>query len=408
MKFSKLSQLFLVSGLGLSVAALISACDIVTVDYVYVASSAGSGTSANGQIDIFAADAASGALRTINSSVSTGGVDPVSITVDSAYANLYAANAGSNSITHFAIGLDGGLTIQKDSASVSTAPVAIAVNTANTYLYAISGTSSATLTAFPLSSGALGGAVSSVSLAIPGYAGDTIIPTGVTVLADNAAVFVTAYDKSAYNPGGTTTSTANPGWVFGFAVGSGGTLTPATGSPWIAGIKPSAIASEPTNRYVYVTDYTSNELIAYTIQDLNTSQMRLSFLPNGPFRTGNEPSAITIDPRGRFIYLTNQLDNTVTGYAIDLATGTPTNVVNVTGSANNFTEAEPVALMVDPALGRYVYAVSYQGPSVTGFALDPTAGSLKTTQASPYPTDPKPTSITAIPHGNHATQVVDN
>ena len=34
-----------------------------------------------------------------------------------------------------------------------------------------------------------------------------------------------AYDQSAYNPGGTTNSTANPGWVFGYAVGSGGALT---------------------------------------------------------------------------------------------------------------------------------------------------------------------------------------
>jgi 6-phosphogluconolactonase (cycloisomerase 2 family) len=407
MKFSKLSQLFLVSGLGLSVAALISACDIITVDYVYVASSAGSGTSTNGQIDIYAADSASGALRTIDTTVSSGGVDPVSITVDSAYANLYAANAGSNSIVHFAIGLDGGLT-QKDTASVSATPVAIAVNTADTYLYAISGTSSATLTAYPLTSGALGAAVSSAPFTVPGFAGDTIIPTGITVLEDNSAVFVSALDKSAYNPGGKTTSTANPGWVFGFSVGSGGALTPAPGSPWTAGIRPSAIASDPTNRFVYVTDYTSGALIAYTILDLNTPQVKLSFLSNGPFKTGNEPSAITIDPRGKFIYLTNQLDNSVSAYAIDLATGTPTTVVNVVGSATNSTEAEPVALIVDPALGRFVYTANYLGPSVSGFTLDPNAGSLKPTQASPYPTDPKPTSITAIPHGNHASQVVDN
>jgi 6-phosphogluconolactonase (cycloisomerase 2 family) len=403
MKFSKLSQLILVSGLGLSVAALLSACDIITVDFVYVASSAGSGTSANGQIEIFAADSESGALRTAVPAVSSGGVDPVSIVVDSAYQNLYAANAGSDSIVHFTIGLDGGLT-QKQSALLSDAPVAIAVNAADTYLYAISGTTSATLTAFKLTSGALGSAVGSVSLAVPGHATDTIIPTGVAVLANNAAVFVSAYDKSAYNPGGTTTSTANPGWVFGFTVGSGGALTPVSGSPWTAGIKPSAIVSDPTNHFVYITDYPSNELIGYTILDGST----LSFLSNGPFKTGNEPSAITIDPGGRFIYLTNQLDNTVSAYAIDLATGTPTTVVNVTGSPSNTTEAEPIALIVDPALGRFVYTANYLGPSVSGFVLDPTAGSLKVTQSSPYPTDPKPTSITAIPHGNHATQVVAN
>jgi 6-phosphogluconolactonase (cycloisomerase 2 family) len=241
-------------------------------------------------------------------------------------------------------------------------------------------------------------------MSLPGYSGDTIIPTGITVLENNSAVFVSAYDQSAYNPGGTTSSTANPGWVFGFTVGSNGVLAPVSGSPWKAGIKPSAIVSDPTNHYVYITDYTSNQLIAYTILDGST----LAFLPNGPFKTGNEPSAITIDPRGRFLYLTNQLDNSVTAYTIDLASGTPTTVVNSTGASTNSTEAEPIALIVDPALGRYVYTANYLGSSVTGFVLDPTAGSLKPIQASPYPTDSKPTSITAIPHGNHATQVVDN
>ena len=107
MKFSKLSQLFLVSSLGLFVATLLTACDIVTVDFVYVASSAITGTASNGQIDIYAVDAASGAMRTDVASVSTGGVAPVSMAVTSDYANLYVANAGSQSIVHFTIGLDG-------------------------------------------------------------------------------------------------------------------------------------------------------------------------------------------------------------------------------------------------------------------------------------------------------------
>ena len=41
MKFSKLSQLFLVSSIGLLVATLLTACQLVTIDYVFVASSAG-------------------------------------------------------------------------------------------------------------------------------------------------------------------------------------------------------------------------------------------------------------------------------------------------------------------------------------------------------------------------------
>ena len=404
MKFSKLSQLFLVSFLGLFVATLLTACDIVTVDFVYVSSSALSGTSSNGVIDIYAVDAASGAMRTDVASVSTGGVDPVSMAVSPDYANLYVANAGSQSIVHFTIGLDGGLT-QKDSVTLSATPVAIAVNTAGTYLYVVSGTASATLTEYALSSGTIGSAATaSEPLTVPGFAGDTIIPTGITVLADNAAVYATAYDQSAYNPGGSTTSTANPGWVFGYAVGSGGALTPAANSPYQAGVRPSALVADPTNRYVYVTDYASSQLIGFAILDVST----LRFLTNGPFTTGNEPSAISIDPRGKFIYLTNQLDNTVGAFSIDLPTGTPTKIVNVIGSQLNYTDTQPVAIVVDPAIGRFVYTANHLGNSVTGFVLDPTSGSLKPSQASPYPiTGTKPTAIVAIPHGNHAIQTVD-
>jgi 6-phosphogluconolactonase (cycloisomerase 2 family) len=412
MKFNKLSQLFLVSFLGLFVATLLTACDIVTVDYVYVASSAGSGTASNGLIDIYAVDSGSGAMRTGVASVSTGGVAPVSLAVTSDYANLYVANAGSKTIVHFTIGLDGGLT-KKDSVTLSDTPVAIAVNTADTYLYVVSGTGSATLTEYALSSGTIGtAATASASLTVPGFAGDTIIPTGITVLADNGAVYVTAYDQSAYNPGCTPTppattctpSTANPGWVFGYAVGSGGALTAATNSPYQAGVKPSALVADPTNRFVYVTDYASSQLVGYAILDGST----LRFLTNGPFKTGNEPSAIAIDPRGKFIYLTNQLDNTVGAFSIDLPTGTPTTVVNVLGSQLNSTDTQPVAIVVDPALGRFVYTANHLGNSVTGFILDSTAGSLKATQSSPYPvTGTKPTAIVAIPHGNHAIQAVD-
>jgi len=298
MKFSKLSQLFLVSMIGLAAAALLAGCQIVTIDYVFVADSAGSSSSSNGQIQTFDADSQSGALRSGQPSVPSGGSNPVSMTVSSDYANLYVANQGTGSgngnVVHFAIDGNGVLT-QKDVVTPSTPPVAVAVNAAITYLFVVSGTNSATLSVYPLSSGAIGAAASPVTLTVPGYAGDTMVPTGVFALANNNAVYVTAYDQSAYNPGGSTSSTANPGWIFGFGVGSGGALTPAAGSPWKAGVKPSGLVADPTSRFLYATDFASNQLIGYTIQSGDV----LSFLINGPFPTGNEPSAVTIDPRGK-------------------------------------------------------------------------------------------------------------
>jgi 6-phosphogluconolactonase (cycloisomerase 2 family) len=406
MKFSKLSQLFLASSIGLLAATLFTACEIQTIDYVFVANSAGSGTSSAGQINTFAVDSESGALRLGAPSVPSGGVSPVAMIVTTDYANLYVANQGNNSVVHFTIANNGVLT-QKDTVTTSTKPVFLAVNTPGTYLYVVSGTASATLTEYALSSGTIGAVTSQTTLSVPGYAGDTLVPTGVTVLVNNAtvsgnAVYVTAYDQSAYNPGGSTTSTANPGWVFGYTIGSGGALTAISGSPWRAGVKPIAIAADPTDRFVYVIDYASNQMIGYTIQ----SGSVLNFLINGPFKTGNEPTAIVIDPRGKYIYVTNSLDSSVSAWAIDLATGTPAGTANTVGSAANTTDTQPVSLVVDPALGRFIYTANHLGNSISGFRLDPDNGTVTTTQATPYITGAQPTAVTAVPHGNHSVQAV--
>ncbi len=402
MKFNKVSQLLLVSFFGLILASGLSGCYLVTIAYVYVACSEGTGTGSAGEIIPYDVDGSSGALRPGPPSVASGGTTPVSLATTGNYYHLYVANQGNKSVVHFSIDDHGNLT-QKDSITLSTAPVSIAVNQASTYLYVISGTTSTTLTEYPLSDeGVIGSAAATISLTLPGFPSDTLVPTGVTVLADSSAVYVTAYDKSAYNPGGSTTSDANPGWVFGYAVGSGGALTAVSGSPYQAGVKPSALTTDPVNRFVFVTDYASNELIGYTV----LANDSLDFMVNGPFKTGNEPTSITIDPRGIYIYLSNSLDSSISAYSIALPTGTPSTIVNSTASAGNTTDTDPVSVIVDPALGRFVYTANYLGNSISGFRLNPNTGALSTLQATPYPTGVNPTALAAVPHGNHATQSV--
>ena len=408
MKFSKPSQLILVSSIGLIVAAFLTACQLVSIDFVYVATAAG--TNGNGSIQTFQTDGASGALRTGIADVSSGGTSPVALSVSSTYNNLYAANQGtSNNIVHFAIDSNGILT-QKDVVTGLGKPIGISVNQAGTFLYAAfsqgTGANTASLVAIPLGSdGAMNAAaVVPVTMTIPGFPSDTVIPTAITSLANNAAVYVTAYDQSVYNPGGSVTpgDNANPGWVYGFTVGSGGVLTPTAGSPYEAGVKPSSLVADPTNRFVYVADFAASQMIGYSI----LSGSRLSFFIAPPTATGKQPSALAFDPRGRFLYLTAQLDSTVAAYAIDLTTGAPTASVNVAVGFTNPTDTTPVAVIVDPALGRFLYTANYLGNSISGFRLDPTSGSLAPTQATPYPSGQNPTSLVSIPHGNHPTQSV--
>ena len=88
MKLSKFSQLVLVAAIGLIVSTLLTACLIVTIDYVFVACSAGTSSGSAGQIQTFAADAESGALRPVDKIVSSGGTNPVALAVTSDYAKF--------------------------------------------------------------------------------------------------------------------------------------------------------------------------------------------------------------------------------------------------------------------------------------------------------------------------------
>jgi len=398
MKFNKAGQGILVSTIALIMASTFTACNPVTIDYLFVA-----GKTNPGEIQTFLVDRVSGALSPVGSTVASGGANPVSEAVSTDFKHLYVANQGDSTLVEFSISLSGAL------ASVNTVtltsegntPVAIALNAQGTLLYVVSsyqpGCTSATsgastcnggaLAVFPVGSdGSLGTPVASGGR---NYFPVGINPTAVNALASGTAAFVSTYDPAA-----------GIGYVYSFSATSAGALT-AQPNPFPAGVKPAGMSSDPTSRFLYVTDFSQNELIAYGILD----GAQLHPLINGPFRTGNQPSAITIDPRGIYIYLNNELDNTVSAYEIDLPTGTPTAAVNATGSATNNTGTQPVAILVDPGFGRYVYTANLLDNSVTGFQLNASTGTLSPAQNGPYPTVKQPSALASVPHGNHSIQV---
>ena len=400
MKFNKVGQVSLVSAIALILASTFTACNPVTIDYVYVAGN----KAAPGQIQTFQVDRVSGALSVQGSTISSGGAQPVSMAVSTDYKNLYVANQDDSTLVQFTISTGGNLTSANTTtlSSEGNTPVAITMNAAGTLLYVINlyqpGCSTATtgastcnggaLAVFSVgTNGAMGTAVSNGSL---DYWPVGINPTGVNPLANGEAVYVTSYD-----PG------AGLGYVYGFTSSTAGALGTIGGSPFFAGVKPVGIASTPTSRFVYVTDFAQNELIAYSVLGAGT----LHPLINGPFKTGNQPSAITIDPRGIYIYISNQLDNSVSAYAIALPTGTPSAAVNTTGSATNTTGTQPVAILVDPGFGRFVYTANFLDNSISGFQLNPSTGTLAPAQSGPYPTVGQPAAIAAVPHGNHSIEV---
>jgi 6-phosphogluconolactonase (cycloisomerase 2 family) len=177
-------------------------------------------------------------------------------------------------------------------------------------------------------------------------------------------------------------------------------LTPGIGSPFAAGVAPDAIATDPTNRFVYVTDFRQNLLLSYTVQGNSSS---IQALPaNSTTPTGQLPSAITIDPRGKYIYVSNYGDNSVSGFALNATTGAPSGLAG--SSSTTGTDPGPAAIVVEDSIGRYVYTANFIGASVSSLYLDPNAGTTQTGQNSPFPGVSKPTAIATVKHGDHAIQ----
>ncbi len=402
--------LVLLSAAGLLAAALITACSqltqTLTVDFVYVASSKAAGANNYGEIDVFEINSESGRMRTIPTSpFPSEGRNPVAEAVSADYGSLFVVNEDDNSIVQFVIGSDGKLYPYNTVNTPGVFPLAVAANKSNLFIVDLyqplpicsdADPCSGSIAVFPLTA-----ATSSepVELGTPAVNGalnasywpltlsgtnstHVIVPTAVNVLASGAYVYVAAYDSSV---------TPYAGYVFGFSVGSGGVLTPLSGSPYAAGVQPSAIASDPTSTYVYVTDMTSGNIRGYTATSGN-----LTPLAGSPFPAGNQPSAIVVDPSYPYAYVANSLDATVGAYSI--SNGELSFLGNSSTPVNYATGLQPVAIGIDPSTNHFLYTVNFLGNTVSDFELSITDGTLLDAQASPYATSAQPTAVAAIPH----------
>jgi 6-phosphogluconolactonase len=407
MKFNKSSQLLLVGAASLLAASLVTACSqltqTLTVDFVYVASAKAAGANNYGEINVFEVNSESGRMRQIPTSpFPSQGRNPVAEAVSADYGSLFVVNRDDNTIVQFGIGTDGKLYPYNTVNTPGIFPLAIAVNKANLFIVDLyqplplcsdAEPCSGSIGVFPL--GPPAGSGSPVTVGTPvtnpvvsaqywpltltgASASDVIVPTAVDVLASGAYVYVAAYDSSV---------TPNVGYVFGFSVGSSGALTPLPGSPFAAGVKPSAIASNSTSANVYVTDFSSGNVRGYAV----ASTGALTALGGSPFRAGNQPSAIVVDTAYAFAYVANSQDSNVTAYSISSSGALSSVGTYATG-------LQPVAIGIDPSTEHFLYTLNFLDDSVSGFELSATAGTLLQSQDSPFQCNDNPTAVAAIPH----------
>jgi 6-phosphogluconolactonase (cycloisomerase 2 family) len=215
-------------------------------------------------------------------------------------------------------------------------------------------------------------------------------PVGVAIANFNPTLYVVSQDSKTPQ-------------VLAFAENTtSGALTPVTGTTattgFPAGVQPSAIAADPTGRFIYVTDRAANQLIGYVVQAGGGIQAMV----NGPFATGLYPVSVLVDPRGEYVYVANYNARTISAYTLNTSTGTPSGVAG----ASVLTDPNPVSIALDPALGIYLYTANNLGSTVTGEQLNPNTGALSAIQNSPFPASGTPSSVVIVANGSHPTEIL--
>jgi 6-phosphogluconolactonase (cycloisomerase 2 family) len=418
MKWNKMGRGTLASILSLALVSVTACSRDYVLAYLYVTTAKPlTSTSQNGGVSAYAVDYQIGSLTPLADSPIQAGRNPVTLVASPSGLNLYVVNHDDSSVGEYSIGTDGKIYLQNTYNVTGSLATAIAIDAAGKFLYVTFtyqlGPNGQQLYS-PASPGPGGVTIFPIngdgSLGTPSTLKVGNLPVGIVVSrppAGGTAVFAYVLDQE--------TPTTPKATVLGFSQNlTTGALTPIPGTVittdstgktvatgYGAGTTPSAIAEDPSARFVYITDEATNQLFG----NLVANNGSLVPMTNSPFATGIFPVGLTIDPRGKFLYVANFSSNTVGAYAIDVASGNP---VGSVGSASTSVDTAPTCVTIEPALGIYAYSSNNLASTVSAMKLDPHNGGLSQVQNTPFPSSGLPTCAVAVANGSHPTQIIVN
>jgi trimeric autotransporter adhesin len=368
-----------------------------TGQFLYVPNSGGPSVTA------FSASATTGDLTRIGTTdISTNLNAPNQAVTDPAGAFLFVTNQGNGTVAVFSIGPTGALTATSTASSgggSNSIPLGIAIDRAGSFAV-VTNNGENTVTLFTLSAGVLTPKYTAGSRVIPffasfysGTASPMIGPSNVFA-ANSASGNLSGYTANNATGilGTATTATGQSGnaalaaditgnFLYSTSASAqsigGFSITPSTavlaalsGSPFsltTATDVPSDIASEPSSRFVYVADATTNN-----IETFSTAGSTLSSLGQpspSPFTSVN---AIAVDTQGTYIIAFGNGSITsagIDGFAGTLLPGVAANTLTQTG---NWTSGA-----VDPT-GHWIVALDSAGKALQPIAFEPIQNSFTT------------------------------
>lgn len=286
---------------------------------------------------------------------------------------LYVANSFANTISIFNVASDGTLTLSgTPTPAGGSSPNAVVIDPSGKYLLVTNNLSNS-VSVFSIDAS---GALSLVGSPVPANAN----PSEILITPSGKFVYVT-------NPG--------VGEVTSFTF-SNGVLQQMPASPLISGAGAFGLAVDGSGRFLYVANpsapnpslHTTGNISGFNI-DPNTGA--LNQMLGSPFTSGNPtvnsaPTALTLDPFGKFIYATAPGSSA----SIWCFTITPTNgqLVAVTNAPFSLAAGGLFAL-IDPS-GNYLYSGTETGNGIAGYTYNSSTGAPTVISGSPFSTGTPP------------------
>jgi len=258
---------------------------------------------------------------------------------------------------------------------------------------------------------------------------------GLGVAVNPTALSMDAAGKFLFVANRETSSTPNQpapdisGSVSVLSIGSGGSLTEVSGSPFFPPVTqaPADIVSvaatptvfpgvglngtqntvcsvgtnPPTSQFLYAVD-----AVNYVVWEFSVDSTGVLGNPPGQttvpgFSTDAVPAGVAIDPCDRFVYVSGSLHNKISAYTIctQAVSGGPClaadgKLVEVSGSpfsmAGSVSSAGPI--IVDP-FGNYVFVVGSASNTLSGFKISPVSGSITALSPATVATGVQPKSV---------------
>jgi 6-phosphogluconolactonase len=158
--------------------------------------------------------------------------------------------------------------------------------------------------------------------------------------------------------------------------GRAGKLTPvAAGAATRAGAGPRHLAFHPGGRFAYVVNELDSTVTAFSydpdrgaLEEIQTTAAS----PGGSV-SDNHPADVHVAATGRFLYLSNRGDDTIVAFSIDEATGQLAPVQEIPTGGR-----WPRNFALDPS-GRFLLVANQRSDSIVGFRVEAESGRLTPT-----------------------------